>query len=81
MSDSTEQIRRELVEEINSEQAERERLEAQYGDVWDTKEMSQVFDVIGFMAPFCVVVRKADQVKGSILFQHRPRYYFSFTAD
>jgi hypothetical protein len=30
------------------------------------------------MAPLVVVRRKADGVKGSLEFQHMPRYYFGF---
>jgi hypothetical protein len=30
------------------------------------------------MAPFAVVVRKVDGVKGSVQFVHDPRFYFGF---
>ena len=30
------------------------------------------------MAPVVVVRRRSDGVKGSVLFQHSPRFYFSF---
>ena len=82
MRDETEEIRREMVAEINANATERESLEAAYGkDIWDTRELGAAFDVLGFMAPFCVVRRKADGVKGTVEFQHFPRYYFSFTED
>lgn len=82
MRDETEEIRREMVAEINANATEREALETVYGkEVWDTRELGAVFDVLGFMAPFCVVRRKADGVKGSVEFQHLPRFYFSFTED
>jgi hypothetical protein len=86
MSDPTEGIRRAMVQEINGavqsddKATERARLEGIYGQVWDTGELSQDFEVIGFMAPFCVVRRKEDNVKGSIEFQDRPRFYFNFIA-
>jgi hypothetical protein len=48
---------------------------------WDTAELSRDFSVIGFAAPFVVVVRKADGVKGSLMFTHSPRFYFNFVAD
>jgi hypothetical protein len=35
--------------------------------------------VIGFLAPFVVVRRKIDGVKGSLEFQHHPRFYFGFS--
>jgi hypothetical protein len=78
MSDPTEAVRRILVNEINSEAAERKALEAKYGQVWNTEELSRDFSVEGFMAPFVVVRRISDGVKGSMTFQHSPRFYFDF---
>ena len=79
--DVTESIRKEMVNEINSDPNGRNALEAEYGQVWDTSELSKDFSVNGFMAPFVVVTRKIDGVKGSLMFQHNPRFYFSFTKD
>lgn len=56
----------------------REELEAKYGKVWNTEELSKEFSVQGFGAPFVVVTRLSDQVKGSMEFQHAPRFYFDF---
>jgi len=81
MNDSTEAVRRVLVNEINSNPGSREALEKEYGQVWDTNQLSQDFEVTGFMAPFVVVRRKADGAVGSLMFQHSPRFYFSFTGD
>ena len=78
MSDPTEAARRERLAEINAEPGSREALEAQYGQVWDTQQLAQDFQVIGFLAPLVVVRRKADGVKGSLEFQHTPRLYFNF---
>lgn len=79
MHDPTEDIRREMVNEINAEPGSRAALEAQYGKVWDTSELQEDFEVIGFAAPLVVVRRKNDGKKGSLLFQHSPRFYFGFT--
>lgn len=68
-------------EKINEFAGEREALEEKYGQVWDTKELTRAFHVHGFAAPCVVVTRKADGVKGSLMFQHYPRYYFDFSAD
>ena len=46
--------------------------------VWDTSELSKEFEVLGFMAPFCVVRNKKTGREGSIAFQHLPRLYFDF---
>jgi len=78
MTDPTEALRRERLVEINAEPGSRAALEAKYGQVWSTDELSETFDVIGFMAPLIVVRRRSDGQKGSLEFQHSPRYYFNF---
>jgi len=85
--DDTEQIRRQQVAEINSQvqsddkASERQRLEALHGRVWDTKQLGEDFDVIGFMAPYIVATEKATGKKGSLQFQHMPRFYFNWRED
>ena len=81
MHDETETIRRQEVAAINAEPGSRRALEAEHGQVWDTKEMQEEFDVTGFLAPYVVVCRKSDGVVGSLKFQHAPRFYFDFQAD
>lgn len=81
MSDSTEELRRHRLAEINAESGTREALEVKYGRVWDTEQLSQDFEVIGFLAPYVVVRRRADGVKGSLEFQHEPRLYWGFRPD
>lgn len=81
MSDPTESIRRELLTTINAEPGSRAALEAEHGQVWDTRQLGEDFDVLGFMAPVVVVRRKSDGRKGSLFFQHSPRFYFDFKAD
>ncbi len=82
--DETEGIRRIQTAAINNavesddEITERQRLEKEYGQVWNTQELSAEFEVIGFMAPYVVVVKKSDNKKGSLQFQDRPRFYFNF---
>jgi hypothetical protein len=81
MPDDTEPFRRKRLVKINAEPGSREALEAQHGQVWNTEELSQDFEVIGFLASLVVVRRKNDSKKGSLEFQHGPRFYFSFRAD
>ena len=76
--DPTEQVRRRMLVEINTLPSERELLEKDHGQVWDTDELSKDFEVLGFLAPFVHVRRKSDQCEGSIMFQHSPRLYFGF---
>jgi hypothetical protein len=49
-------------------------------DAMTTEAMCALYDVIGFAAPFVVVTRKSDGVKGSLRFTHWPRRYFGFVA-
>jgi hypothetical protein len=79
--DPTEQARRERMVELNPGTPDRAALEAKYGQVWDTEELSRDFEVLGFQAPFVVVRRKEDMTVGSLEFQHHPRFYFNWKAD
>ncbi len=81
MSDPTESIRRQQVAEINANPGSREALEATHGQVYDTQQLREQFEVLGFMAPLVVVRRRSDGAKGSLYFQHDPRFYYGFQAD
>lgn len=86
--DNTENIRREFAAQnsaaVQSDNPEYERIRLTeihgQGNVWNTQELQQNFDVISFNAPFCSVVRKSDGIKGFVEFQHSPRFYFGFEA-
>ena len=78
MTDPTETPRREMLAQINAEPGSREFLEAKHGQVWGTDQLQDDFEVVGFMAPLVVVRRKADGLKGSLMFQGSPRFYFKF---
>ena len=79
MSDATEPYRRQRLVEINGEPGTREALEAEHGQVWNTEELGRDFEVTGFLAPFVVVRRKSNGKKGSLEYQHQPRFYFGFS--
>lgn len=76
--DPTEAIRRARVQEINADPGSRKTLEARYGRVWDTSQLADEFEVLGFAAPLVVVRRKSDGARGSVEFQHYPRFYFNY---
>lgn len=76
--DPTESARREMLVEINHAPGSREALQAKYGQVFDTASLQEHFDVLGFMAPVVVVRHKASGTKGSLTFQHSPRFYYGF---
>lgn len=79
--DDTETLRRELAKQINASPYDRSALMRIHGLVYDTEELRSLFDVIGFSAPLVVVKRKSDGVKGSLVFQHSPRFYYNFVPD
>lgn len=60
---------------------EREELEKEYGQVWDTQELMTDFSVIAFGAPYCSVERRSDGVRGTMQFQHMPRFYWGFLEN
>ena len=88
-TDETEDLRRALIALTNIAASTmtvpdfREQLEREYGpgNCWSTEELREQFTVEGFLAPFAVVVRKADGVKGCVTFSHSPRFYFDFVRD
>ena len=81
MSDPTETTRRVMVAQLNAVEGSREYLEAKHGEVWDTTELQESFDVLGFMAPIVAVRRRCDGVRGSVMFQACPRFYFGFSPE
>jgi len=87
VADPTEGFRRELVHAINTQtesndpDSERERLQEIHGEVWSTEEVSQVFEIEGFMAPFVVARHRELGIMGTLMFQHSPRFYFSWTPN
>jgi hypothetical protein len=85
--DPTEAVRRGLVAQINTqvesedEAEERLRLERKYGQVWNTKEVQEVFTIESFLAPFCFATHKETGASGMLTFQHWPRFYFLWIPD
>jgi hypothetical protein len=67
-----------MTEQELKEQALRAELERDYGEVLDTKQMTEKYTVEGFCAPCVVVTRKEDGKRGSLAFTHMPRFYFDF---
>jgi len=87
-TDPTEAFRRARVADLNTDPAPdhaaavaNARARGGDGQVWDAAELQRDFEVLGFMAPYVIVNRRADGVKGSLEFQHAPRFYFNWHAD
>ena len=81
MSDPTENIRRDLVAELNSHETTKAELERKHGRIWTTEQMRDEFEPLGFMAPFILVRRRCTGERGSLLFTHSPRFYFSWQRE
>jgi len=79
--DVTELIRREAVGAINHQPGSREDLESKHEQVWDSDQLRERFWVHSFLAPCVSVTRKSDGAKGTLFFQHSPRFYFDFKED
>lgn len=43
-----------------------------------TDEMLDKYEVLGFALGMCIVQRKSDGVKGTLDFDHAPRFYYNF---
>jgi hypothetical protein len=76
MFDDTESIRRKMLAEgqpaIDAAAAT---------ELLDTDQMSALYIVRAFMAPFAIVQRKSDGKMGTLEFTHSPRRYFNFVED
>lgn len=89
MKDETQTVRQIMTTIVNASvesldnEKERQRLTKEYGPVWNTQELQNDFEVLGFMAPF-VIVRNRNSLtneKGTLMFQHSPRFYFNYRKD
>ncbi len=56
----------------------KEELEKIYGEVLTTPEAVKTYEFIAFGSPFAKVRRRSDGQKGTLEFQHSPRFYFKF---
>jgi hypothetical protein len=76
-----EKLTMEEAAQIKEEADARDRLQREYGEVWNTREVQEEFEVLSFMAPFCFVRRRSDYKTGTVQFEHMPRFYFNFCPD
>ena len=57
---------------------EKVELEGLHGEVFTTGEAVQKYEFVAFCAPFVEVHRRSDGKRGTLEFQHNPRFYFKF---
>lgn len=50
-------------------------------ETWDTDALRRDFEVVGFLAPYVEVRRKADGKRGTLEFTHNPRTYFNWVEE
>jgi len=48
-------------------------------DKMTTSEMQELYKVEEFVFYMCVVTRKSDNTRGTLEFDHSPRFYYNFT--
>jgi hypothetical protein len=58
-----------------------EQTTPQVEQTWTTEQLREDFEVTAFAAPFVVVTRRADGVKGTLMFDHSPRLYHHWVQD
>jgi hypothetical protein len=75
--DDSANLRAEMIEKGMVTRAfERDR-----GPMYDTAELVERFEVIGYAAPFVIARRRSDGVLGSLMFTTAPRIYFGWAPD
>jgi hypothetical protein len=47
-------------------------------NVWTSEQLLDIFEISHFEPPYVHVIRKADAVRGTVLFVAAPRFYFAF---
>jgi hypothetical protein len=76
-NDSLQAMYRRIVE-LRSQPRSRAELQAVFRQVWDEQELAGDFEILGFVDEAVEVLRKADGQLGSLSYQDKPRFYFSF---
>lgn len=64
----------------NTETARGRELVDRYGheNVYNTKQLQELFEVESFAMGIVVVKRKSDGKRGFLDFDHMPRFYYNF---
>lgn len=70
-----------LEKQINGAPKNRAELEETEERVWDSDEVRDDFDIVGFKAPFAMAIHIDTNTSGTLLFQDNPRYYFGWNPD
>ena len=70
-----------LSKQINEAPRSREELMRLGEEVWDTDEVRENFEILGFKKPFALAINVVTGDKGSLLFQDNPRYYFGWSVS
>jgi hypothetical protein len=78
MADENEHDLVDLVRQVMLAAGQPERDLAEAKERWTTEEVQRDFEVHSFLAPFVIVTRRSDGMKGSLEFTHHPRFYFNF---
>lgn len=60
---------------------QKEELMRLFGEVLSTSEATEKYEFVAFCAPFVEVKCRANNRRGTLEFQHSPRFYFNFIED
>lgn len=71
-------MRMKLASTINNNPKTREELTKDFGNVYDSTEVHTAYKILSFAAPFVYVQDITTGKKGTLEFQHHPRFYYSF---
>ena len=77
----SDEFRMAMARDINRAELSKEVLESAHGQVWDTQQVQEEFQIHAFLAPFVQVTRRSDGARGALTFQHLPRFYFAFQQE
>jgi len=54
-------------------------LDLEIDECYTTEEVTEAFNIEGFLAPYCVAVHRETNIKGTLAFIHHPRIYYGWT--
>lgn len=80
LTEETAEERAKLEAEVNATPCTLEELQRKYGQVWTVEQVEAQFEIEAFCPPLACATRRADGVRGTLVYQHCPRYYWSWEA-
>lgn len=70
-----------LQQYINRNPKTKEDLSRDYDCVWDSREVTDEFEILGYKSPFAIAECKQTGTRGTLIFQNEPRFYFGWDPE